>query len=78
MQPDLILLDIEIPIKEGHRLCRELRESEQTKDIKLILINNDNNPMHKSWDVLKSTDFYFATKNPLSKNNLIQSLSDLD
>ena len=72
-QPDLILLDIEIPIKESYSICRELRESPQTKDIKVIIIKNDNNPMDKSWAVLKGAEFYMATKNPFSKENLIES-----
>ena len=67
LHTDLILLDIEIPIKEGYSMCKKLRESADTKDIKVIIIKNENNPLEKSWSVVKGSDFYFATKNPLVK-----------
>jgi hypothetical protein len=34
--------------------------------------------MDKSWSVVKGSDFYFATKNHFSEDNLIQSISELD
>jgi len=78
LHPDLILLDIEIPIREGYNMCKKLRESADTKDIKVIIIKNENNPLEKSWSVVKGSDFYFATKNPFSEDNLVQSMSELD
>ena len=45
LNPDLILLDIEIPIKEGYNMCKKLRESADTQDIKVIIIKNENNPL---------------------------------
>jgi len=77
LNPDLILLDIEIPIKEGYNMCKKLRESADTQDIKVIIIKNENNPLEKSWSVVKGSDFYFATKNPFSEDNLVQSMSEL-
>ena len=77
LNPDLILLDIEIPIKEGYNMCKQLRKSADTKDIKVIIIKNENNPLEKSWSVVKGSDFYFATKNPFSEDNLVQSMSEL-
>ena len=76
--PNIILLDINLPIKEGYSICRELRESSETKDIKVIIIKNENNPQDKSWAVVKGSDFYFATKNPFSEDNLIESMSEMD
>ncbi len=77
LNPDLILLDIEIPIKEGYKICKELRESPFTKDIKAIIIKNKDDPLQKSWSVVKGSDFYFATKNLFSEDNLVQSMSEL-
>ncbi len=36
--PDLILLDILMPIMDGYELCRELKKSEITKDIPIIFL----------------------------------------
>jgi len=78
LHPDLILLDIEMPIKEGYEICKELRESPLTKDIKVIIIKNKDNPLQKSWSVVEGSAFYLAGRNTSSKNSLIQSMSELD
>ena len=76
--PHLILLDIEMPIKEGYKLCGDLRESPDTKDIKVIIIKNKDNPQDKSWSIVKGSDFYFAARNVFSEKTLIQSISSID
>jgi len=75
LNPDLILLDIEIPIKEGYRICKELRESPLTKDIKVIIIKNKDDPLQKSWSVVEGSSFYLACKNSVRGDSLIQSMS---
>jgi len=77
LNPDLILLDIEIPIKEGYKICKELRESPFTKDIKVIIIKNKDDPLQKSWSVVEGSAFYLACKNSVRGNSLIQSMSVL-
>ena len=77
LHPDLILLDIEIPIKEGYSMCKKLRESADTKDIKVIIIKNENNPLEKSWSVVKGSAFYLACRNSVRGDSLIQSMSVL-
>ncbi|HSG31349.1 MAG TPA: response regulator [Thermodesulfobacteriota bacterium] len=78
VNPDMIIMDIDIPIKDGYKICRELKEAPDTQHIKVIFVKNDNNPLEKAWSVVKGADFYFATKNPFSENNLIQSMSVLN
>ena len=77
LNPDLILLDIEIPIKEGYKICKELRESPLTKDIKVIIIKNKDDPLQKSWSVVEGSSFYLACKNSVRGDSLIQSMSVL-
>ena len=40
-QPDLILLDIEMPTANGIDVCRQLKEAESTRDIPVIFITGD-------------------------------------
>ena len=37
-RPDLIVLDIMMPRKDGYVLCSELKASEKTRDIPVILL----------------------------------------
>ena len=37
-RPDLVILDIMMPRKDGYVLCNELKASEETRDIPVILL----------------------------------------
>ncbi len=37
-RPDLVVLDIMMPRKDGYVLCNELKENEKTRDIPVILL----------------------------------------
>jgi DNA-binding response OmpR family regulator len=37
-RPDLVILDIMMPRKDGYVLCSELKENEETRDIPVILL----------------------------------------
>lgn len=38
IKPDLILLDVMMPILDGHEVCRRLKKSDETKDIPIIFL----------------------------------------
>ncbi len=40
--PDLILLDVVMPEKDGYQVCRELKHAEKTRDIPVIFVTANN------------------------------------
>ena len=38
IKPDLIILDIAMPEKDGYEICQELKASPQTRDIPVIML----------------------------------------
>lgn len=75
--PDLVIIDVDLPIKDGYSLSKELRKSPDTKDVKVIRIKSKNSPLDKTWAMLKGSDFYFAATNPFKEDTLIESISTL-
>jgi DNA-binding response OmpR family regulator len=43
-KPDLILLDIILPKKDGYEVLKELKENQETKNIPIILLTNLGSP----------------------------------
>ena len=39
-KPDLVLLDIVMPIKNGFEVLREMKEKNETKDIPVVILSN--------------------------------------
>jgi two-component system phosphate regulon response regulator PhoB len=37
-QPELVLLDLMLPDMSGHEICREIRASDQTEDMRIIMV----------------------------------------
>lgn len=38
-KPDLILLDIMMPVLDGYEVCKQLKEDEQTADIPIVILS---------------------------------------
>ena len=59
-KPDLILLDVVMPVKDGFSVCRELKKNPETKDIKIIIVTSKNKPLDEQWSMKQGADSYFA------------------
>jgi len=77
-QPDHVIVDIDIPIKDGYSLSKKLKQPSDTKDIKVIIIKSENNPSDKTWAMIKGTDFYVATSNPFKEDTLIEAITSIN
>jgi two-component system, chemotaxis family, response regulator Rcp1 len=54
VRPDLILLDLDLPKKDGFQVLAEIRQDDQLKDIPVIVMTSSANPL----DVRRAYDLY--------------------
>jgi putative two-component system response regulator len=59
-QPDLILLDVEMPGIDGFEVCRRLKEDEQTKSIPVVFLTSLSNVEHERRGLLLGAADYIA------------------
>lgn len=67
VQPDVVLLDLDLPNMHGTDILRALRESEQYKDLPVIIFSNNDTPGNREeMQKLGADGFYFkaATDTP--------------
>ncbi len=58
--PPLVVLDIVLPKKNGFQVCRQLKTTNETKDIKVILVSSKNQESDKFWGMKQGADDYIA------------------
>jgi putative two-component system response regulator len=72
--PDLILLDIEMPIMDGHEVIKKLKEENETKDIPVIFLTSHTDPGNEL-DGLSMGAIDYVTK-PFSPLLLVQRIEN--
>ncbi|MFN7924319.1 MAG: response regulator [Bryobacteraceae bacterium] len=70
--PDLILLDIILPKKNGFQICRQLKSSPATKGIKIIMLSGKNQESDRFWGFKQGADEYLTK--PFEAAQLISSI----
>lgn len=74
-QPDLILLDVILPNKNGFQVCRQLKNDDETKGIKVIIVSSKDQPSDKFWGMKQGADEY-VTK-PYGEDDLLDAIEKL-
>jgi len=74
-RPDLVISDITMPVMDGYALCREIKQSEELKDIPVILLTALLEPVEAIRALEVQAD-YFITK-PYSDEYLISKIERL-
>ena len=69
--PDLILLDVMMPRKDGYQVCQELRANPSWKDIKIIMLTAKGRDVEREKGLALGADDYitkpFATQEVVEK-----------
>ena len=75
IRPDLIYLDLSLPLKDGFEIALELKSDEETKDIPIIVLTASDSDQLKSKLIAIGVDLYI--KKPASKDIIKASLIEI-
>lgn len=59
-RPDLIVLDVVLPKKNGYQVCRQLKLAADTKDIKIVMVSSKSGESDRFWGLKQGADDYLA------------------
>lgn len=74
-QPSLIVLDVILPKKSGFQVCRQLRMSADTKDIKIIMLTSKTQDSDRFWGLKQGADVYMTK--PFDNDELLANVAKL-
>ena len=74
-RPNLILLDIQMPVLDGNEFLRKLRDNEQTKNIPVIVLTNAGNLNNMDTAKLYSA-YKFLIKCNITPADVINTVSE--
>ena len=72
-KPDLILLDVILPRKNGFQVCRQLKTSPETQHVKIILISSKTQDTDRFWGLKQGADAYLTK--PVTAEDLLASVA---
>ena len=72
-QPDLILLDIVMPERNGFEILRALRRNSSTKDIPVILVSSKDQATDIQWGKRQGANDYITK--PFSPEGILSTVS---
>lgn len=71
-KPDLILLDVILPNKNGFQVCRQLKSTPETKDIRVIIVSSKDQASDKFWGIKQGADDYITK--PYDEDDLLAAI----
>ncbi len=74
-QPDVIVLDVVMPKKNGYQVCRQLKTTPATQNIKVILLTSKNQASDRFWGMKQGADAYMTK--PFADEELLASIAEL-
>ena len=75
MRPDLVLLDIMMPVKSGYEVCRHLRERPESRDVKIIMLSAKGRDAEVAKGLTVGADIYITK--PFSTRDLMARIHAL-
>ena len=73
--PNLIVLDVILPKKNGFQVCRQLKTSPTTQDIKILMMTSKSQDSDRFWGLKQGADDYMTK--PFDDNELLTTVAKL-
>ena len=73
IKPDLVLLDIILPKKNGFQVCRQLKTSPETSASKIILVSSKSQDSDRFWGLKQGADDYLTK--PYTEQELMTAVA---
>ena len=58
--PNVVVLDVILPKKNGFQVCRQLKTSPETQDIKIIMVTSKAQDSDRFWGLKQGADEYMT------------------
>lgn len=71
-RPVLLLLDVVLPGTNGFQICRQLKSSPKTRDIRIVLVTSKNQESDRFWGMKQGADEYLPK--PFNADELLASV----
>jgi len=73
--PDLIVLDVILPKKNGFQVCRQLKTAPDTQDIKILMLTSKSQDSDRFWGLNQGADEYMTK--PFEDEELLANVARL-
>jgi twitching motility two-component system response regulator PilH len=73
--PHLIVLDIILPKKNGFQVCRQLKTTTQTQEIKILMLTSKTQESDRFWGLKQGADDYMTK--PFEASDLLKKVDEL-
>jgi DNA-binding response OmpR family regulator len=74
-KPDLVLLDVMMPVKSGYEVCQRMRERHDWRDIKIVMLTAKGREVEMNKGLSVGADLYITK--PFSTQELVQKINAL-
>ena len=74
-KPDLVLLDVMMPVKSGYEVCQRMRERPEWRHIKIIMLTAKGREVEMNKGLSVGADLYITK--PFSTQELVQKINAL-
>lgn len=71
-KPSLVLLDVILPKQNGFQVCRQLKKTPETENIKVVMVTSKSQPSDKFWGMKQGADEYVFK--PYDEKDLLEAI----